>query len=264
MISRNITTITVVLLLVGNLVFADEFNRQRGGEWTIALSDTGKSVLELQVREGIGHTYRGGQLQGELQLHRLAQTAEREDAWIHVERLWVDIGHDEQPKGVFCSAEPIQSLPDIIAGKDIVWYHIHPKSSDPGRIHPPSIDDIFALAQLKVLCEDTCGSRLSGKVFDGFGVWDVDVTKEVQCQLCPINTYEDQAVLEKIDPRDVAKLKDSPKRRGDLARLVFYLNYERCVQEVLEYQNLDRNDRIRLFLLKANDIGLLLEYRELD
>jgi hypothetical protein len=117
---------------------------------------------------------------------------------------------------------------------------------------------------LKTLCENTYGSGLTGKVYDGYGVWDVDLTREAQLKLYPSNASEYQTLAENIDPRDVEKLRDSPKRRWELACLAFYLNHERRVQDILENQTLEKNERIRSFILSVRKIGVLLEYCELD
>jgi hypothetical protein len=263
MFSRTVSQIVLVFLLcVGTSIHTDDFASSQNG---LNGSDPMDApVAEIRVREGFGHLYRGAQQQGELCLHRLAQTALREDAWIYMEGFWVDVGYDEEPRGVNCTWEAVRSLPDITAGRDLVWYHIHPQAGNPNTIHPPSCKDIIALARLKMLCGDAFDSRLTGKVLDGAGVWIVDLSEEARQRLCSADASMDQPVPEIVDPRDVAGVIVTEKRQRDLARLAFFLSHEQCVQEILENPAFQRSEAIRQYVLCVNQIGVLLSYQEQD
>ena len=212
-------------------------------------------VAEIRVREGFGHLYRGAQQRGELCLHRLAQTALREDAWIYTQGFWVDVGYGEEPRSVNCTWEAVRSLPDISAGSDLVWYHIHPQCAEPQRIHPPSYEDIFGLARFELLCRETFTAELTAKVFDGAGVWTVELSETTRQCLCWTDPSADQPEIGLIV---------TEKRQRELAKLAFLLAYKRCVEEVLENPIFDRSETIRRFVLCMNEIGVQLSYQELD
>ncbi len=267
MISRSVAfPVAVLLLLVSGRMSGEESSSYRSSEGQAQKELTGliESVSKIRVRKGFGYIYSGGQNRGEMRLHMLAQRATREDAWLFVDRLWIDIGYEEQRKHVLCSWEATQLLDDFPADAKLIWYHIHPKRSDPKGLHPPSIENIFALSRLKALCEKNFGAQLMGKVFDGFGVWEVDLSYEVQRRLYPKNVSENQPRHDSYDPRDIAALMVSPKRRRELAWLVFYLNHERRAQEILQNRNMARDESIRRYLAAMADIGVSLEYTELD
>ena len=224
------------------------------------------------VREGFGHVYCGSRLAGEARLHSLAREALREDAWLFADDVWIDVGYDERADSVLCSWESFRSVTGIRTATGLIWYHLHPLASAPTGVHPPSVEDVLALALLKDLCEAELGAELVGRVFDGCGVWDMDLSDELRGKLkrpAAASTPppgEDRSGpgagpgASGSDPRDVASLLLCPVRRRDLAALAFYLEHERRAREILGNDEMGRAETIARYVKQMADIGLLLRY----
>ncbi|MBN1837923.1 MAG: hypothetical protein JW820_18845 [Spirochaetales bacterium] len=217
-------------------------------------------VSGLRVREGVGHTYAGSRQSGEARLDSLAREVVREDAWLYADGLWVDIGYDERATSVLCSLAAIRAAADLAHGADLIWYHVHPRRSAPVGVHPPSVEDIAALCVLKDFCQREFGARLFGKVFDGFGVWEVDLSEELQSRLSRPPGPGVAADEERFDPRDTASLLVSPARRREVAALKLYLEHERIAQSILRDEAAGREEMIRRYIAGMAEIGVLLRF----
>jgi hypothetical protein len=218
-------------------------------------------VSEIRVRDGSGQVYKGSRERGELLLHLTARTAGREDAWLFVDGVWIDIGHDERPESVLCDWDVVEPLRRCAPGAEVVWYHVHPLQHDPTIVYPPSIEDILALVRLRGFCEEDWGVRLCGKVIDGHGIWRIDLVDELWQTLRSQDGSRSPGRLGAFDPRDTASLLTSAARKRELAWLAFYLEHEEISRGILDNQEGEHGLVVRRYIAAMAEIGLLLDYQ---
>jgi hypothetical protein len=264
--SRSVACHAAVLLLLVVFYVSGEESGHGGkneGRRPTSLTGAAEAVSEIQVRKGFGCVYIGSQESGENQLDQLARRATREDAWLFLDGLWIDVGYDERDRSVLCSWEAVRSLTNNLVDAELVWYHIHPIASDSTGVHPPSIEDIFALVRLRGFCEEDWGVRLVGRVFDGRGIWEVDLHGGLWRKLRTQQVPHKPSHLERSDPRDTASLLSSPTRKRELAWLALYLDHEQIAREILQNHNGERDEVIRRYIAAMADIGVLIDYTDL-
>lgn len=136
----------------------------------------------IQVKKGKGQVYTVSENEGNKQLHGVAKTAEKEDAWIYTAGKWYDIGESEEEDNVTI---PLNNVVNILkknhkSEKEAKFVHIHPKEGIEERVSPPSVYDLELHGKLKKMFRDKLTMKLVSEVYDGDGVWAYDISDELE------------------------------------------------------------------------------------
>ncbi len=172
-------------------------------------ADTFTDMLKVTIKvvPGKGSSYRMSQAEGESNLVNLAKTAQKEDAWMFYNSLWMDIGYTEGPHQVrICDDESFhivrsksgelrveqQSLEDLLVFapdetcsiKEFFIYHIHRNFDGqlpPGDYRsPPSPTDICFHAILHTYFKDKKPSMAyHSRIADSKGIWEFRTTPQL-------------------------------------------------------------------------------------
>jgi hypothetical protein len=223
----------------------------------------------IEIKDGSGHLYRMPQNMGERDLHNLACSGEREDAWLYFADTWIDVGHEEKKKTITLHPGRIDSLLDLILKTGIkeipqrtriVIYHIHPLQEDRTGFHPPSTEDIYTFALLKNQCRRLSGAELLGKVFDGLGVWEYDISRDLEHRLCPINDAADPTKAEDLYPDYppvIARLKHRDIEES------FFFNHLIVTRSICQNPVLSRDEKIGLYIDSMRALGISVKYKSI-
>lgn len=136
-------------------------------------------------------------------------------------------------------------------------YHIHPRSILPtGRIYPPDVDDIYAVAKLKRELRERYHARLMARVFDGYGRWTFDVT----------GWFEESLRLPDYSGPDIARPRPESRPSGLPRQLMmqrfagFLMSYLTLLAPVTRATGGDRSKRVSTFERNAERLGVLVSY----
>ncbi len=236
-----------------------------------SLATAAEQMAAIHIQEGPGHVYRLSKSEGEKNLHALAKQALKEDAWLYTPGYWIDIGYEEQNRNVFCTLDKVFSALDagdafgvFPENSSLIWYHIHPRTSYGTGVYPPNVEDILALVRLKDQFRERLNVNLSGKIFDGYGVWQFDLSADLSRKLCSYSRDKEREQQKNGSLRDVAALVSSPARKREVAWLSFYLNHETVARRELQSQTGKRDETISHYIAAMADLGVLLNYQDLD
>lgn len=238
---RSLAFVLAFLLVSQRCIFADSFSA-------------------VEVREGAGHLYNLSQSRGEGDLHRLAVSEEKEDVWLFSNGTWIDIGFDEDATKVLSSFEDIESAIEKLSKDGIdnfpqnlklVYYHIHPRRIYKTGIYPPCIYDIIALALLKDRYAKSV-QAIAGKLFDGYGRWEFDISDELVQRL-----YSQE-------PFFAAALRTSRKWGNEGARRSFFIGHESRARSILSGTDRSRAEIVREYIEAMAEIGVFLTYEEME
>jgi hypothetical protein len=208
----------------------------------------------LQMMPGDGHTYLISRESGERDLHNLAKEADKEDLFYHYAGIWKDIGRNESGNEASTTVDNdfINLLPkEIFEGSTMFVYHYHPLKVGPAEyVYPPAPEDVLVHAVLKQIMRDKFKTSLESKVMDGFGVWDLDVTRSLESNV-PIYKKPD-------DPE--ATFRDGVKEISMLLTLHYFV----LQMDVLTNTKLLREERIQKFISEFEKLGVLLKYSPIN
>lgn len=196
----------------------------------------------IQIKNGKGHVYTVSENEGGKQLHKVAKTAEKEDAWVYVANKWYDIGKSEEETSTLISTKDTvnflkKNYPDE---KRIKFVHIHPKKVIKERVSPPSVYDIELHGKLRKLIRDKLQARLVSEVYDGDGVWTYDISDDLE-------TYIQKAADNGFSKWEIT--------RGSI-----------LVEELftLRDESLSRKEKIEKYISAVKKYGVILSYTPLE
>jgi hypothetical protein len=205
----------------------------------------------ISVKIGVGTKYSASKQDVEKSLDSLARDNNTilEDAWMFHNNILTDIGIYEKKSNVNLYEVPIyQTIYETPHGDTITLYHIHPNAHNKKTYSPPSITDIINHAILKPKFEDQ-KITLIEKVFDGKGMWELDLSKEV---------------VEKIN-----KSRESQSQEYSYLDLMINKNntiwyITGLIQNNLfeKFDNTDTNNSstIKKYINSMNDVGVKLKF----
>ena len=226
-------------------------------------------VTTIEIREGGGHLYRVSQDRGERDLHQLARFGDREDAWLYFNDTWLDVGSEEQTKTITLDPGIIESLIEhnlkVIQidiprrSRLVIIYHIHLLGEDKTSFNPPSCEDIYALALLKYQCRRLAGIELVGKVCDGLGMWEFDISRDQENRLCLHNDAADPMKAEELYPDyppEIALLKQRDAQES------FFFELLIATRKICQNTELSRNEKIRAYIDSMKELGIIVKYEQ--
>jgi hypothetical protein len=86
---------SVGLMVAGLWLFISTFGHcDAGTPWP------GRAMTTIEIKAGSGHIYNNSQDRGERDLHQLAISEEREDAWLYFTNTWIDVGSEETKRTI--------------------------------------------------------------------------------------------------------------------------------------------------------------------
>ena len=139
------------------------------------------SNSKIKVNKGVGSTYYMSRLDVENNLDKLCRDKNNfvEDAWMFHNDTLTDIGLNEDTLSVIICELPLYAtIYNTRSNDTIILYHIHPNSYAKNAFSPPSATDIINHGLLKPRFSDK-KIHLIERVFDGRGMWELDVNDQI-------------------------------------------------------------------------------------
>jgi hypothetical protein len=191
-------------------------------------------------------------------MNELAKTALTEDAWLFVTGAWTDIGCQEEAKSVQIDLRTVAGTLDMAAetpsAPGIAFYHIHLFSKDPTLVDPPSLQDIHSLVLLK---RDY--GEVTGVMIDGKGKWTFDIIPALQERI-----LHDENLQSNGDSQSHDYAASHGYRQGSNSTTSFDQCYTLVTWSViLAERSFSRDQRIRMFIDGARELGVLVAYSTL-
>lgn len=208
------------------------------------------SDTSIKVTPGIGASYEVTQKEYEKSLHELAKTAEKEDVYLKIKNKLHDIGYNEKKRKADVNLEKLVTLLKENQPEEASFTHIHPtkcKFEDVNQdVYPPSPGDMELLVDIKnELREKQISTKLTSKVYDGHGIWEYDITKELETQL--------KVRIE----NDFGKI----FRPG---AMLLHMQMGTAIEKILQNPNLTRQEKIMIYIEAVKKFGVLLKYTPIE
>lgn len=199
----------------------------------------------IKVKPGAGTIYNVPYEESRLQFHEVAKTADKEDFWLQVGDKVHDIGDSEIGRTVHRKSK--EKLTDLLKEshpdqKEVRAVHNHPKKIT-NEVHPPSPSDIYNHTILKEHLKKKLNIEVKSDVYDGFGIWTYDSTKELKEKLEEPGFFLD----------------DGPPHLTYLSMAMGNL-----VEEVLQNKSLSRKEKVQRFIEGVEPLGVKLTYISLE
>lgn len=196
----------------------------------------------IQVKEGEGQVYTVSESEGNKQLHEVAKTAKKEDVWLYVAGKWHDIGTSEEENSALVSLNYIANLleKNYPNEKKVKFVHIHPKEAIEERVFPPSVYDIELHGKLRKMLRDKLQVRLVSEVYDGDGVWNYDISKDLETHI----------------------QKAADNSSNEWATTIRSMSVEELF--TLRAESLSRKEKIEKYISAVKKLGVILSYTPLE
>jgi len=195
----------------------------------------------IRVKEGKGHVYMVSESEGSKQLHRVAKTAEKEDAWLYTAGKWYDVGKSEEVDNVRINLEgTVKLMKKHKSEKEAKFVHIHPKKYVGEGGAPPSTYDLVTHGKLKRMLRDKLQMRLVSEVYTGDGVWTYDITGSLE--------------------EDIHNA--SPGKFSKWTVVESMINREALL--TLGNESLSKEERIENYISEVKKLGVILSYQPLE
>lgn len=109
---------------------------------------------------------------GELELSRLAQTSEVEEAFVFIPDrcTWIDVGIAQTPSSVIIERGVIDDL--VAAFGRVVIYHIHPRANDESTLYLPAYSDLLAVVLINSRYIEDSGVEILHRAVTPFEIFE--------------------------------------------------------------------------------------------